>query len=98
MLVRGGVFLCPFDTSGSTTLPHLLYGANPIAFLIEQAGGRASTGDIPLLDVQPTDLHQRVGLVFGSRSEVERIERYHADPHPSTSSYPLFNEPGLFRD
>jgi len=100
LLLRGGVFLYPLDTSASSGegRPHLLYGANPIGFLVEQAGGRASTGDEPLLDQQPTDLHQRVGLVFGSRSEVERIERYHTEPHASISSYPLFNERGLFRD
>jgi fructose-1,6-bisphosphatase I/sedoheptulose-1,7-bisphosphatase len=100
LLLRGGVFLYPFDTntSSSETRPHLLYGANPIGYLVEQAGGRASTGDGPLLDVQPTSLHQRTGLVFGSRSEVERIENYHAEPNTSISSYPLFNDRGLFRD
>lgn len=100
MLLRGGVFLYPVDTrtSGDRERHRLLFGANPIGFLVEQAGGRASTGDGPLLEVQPTDHDQRVGLVVGSRSEVERIERYHADPGGSTSNHPLFNEVGLFRD
>ena len=100
LLLRGGVILYPPDTNVGRRdeRPYLLYGANPIAFLVEQAGGRASNGDGPILDVLPTDLHQRVGLVFGSRNEVERIERYHAEPLTSISGYPLFNERGLFRD
>lgn len=100
LLLRGGIFVYPVDTrtSNSQDLHRLLYGANPIGFLVEQAGGRASTGDQPLLDIQPTDLNQRVGLVVGSRSEVERIERYHADPNSTISTHPLFNDVGLFRD
>ena len=76
----------------------LLYEANPIGFIMEQAGGRASTGRSPVLGVKPTALHQRIGLVFGSRNEVERIERYHADPATGDSANPLFTERSLFRD
>ncbi|MNT37800.1 Fructose-1,6-bisphosphatase class 1 [compost metagenome] len=75
----------------------LLYEANPIAFLMEQAGGRASTGRQPLMAVAPGGLHQRIGVIFGSRNEVERIERYHTDPADADLPNPLFNERSLFR-
>jgi fructose-1,6-bisphosphatase I/sedoheptulose-1,7-bisphosphatase len=76
----------------------LLYEANPVGFLVEQAGGRASTGRKPILDVTPSSLHQRVGLIFGSRNEVERIERYHHEPRLRDPGSPLFTERSLFRD
>ena len=77
----------------------LLYEANPIGFIMEQAGGRASTGEKPMLSVQPTALHQRIGLVFGSRNEVDRIERYHAEPAKDVEiDNPLFSKRSLFRD
>jgi len=76
----------------------LLYEANPIGFVVEQAGGRASTGRQPILGVKPSALHQRVGLVFGSKNEVERIERYHHEPAACNDVAPLFAERGLFRD
>jgi len=99
ILVRGGVFLYPRDSKDASKPGRLrlLYEANPIGFIIEQAGGRASTGRQPVLGVQPSALHQRIGLVFGSRHEVERIERYHSDPKPVELHNPLFNEHGLFR-
>ena len=99
ILMRGGVFLDPRDTrtAGVPGRLRLLYEANPIGFLIEQAGGRARTGRAPVLDVVPESLHQRVGLVLGSRQEVERIERYHAEPASDRPGNPLFAERGLFR-
>ena len=101
ILMRGGVFMYPRDTK-DTSKPgrlRLLYEANPVGMLMEQAGGRASTGREPMLGVQPTDLHQRIGLVFGSKHEVERIERYHAEPQAfKDKSNPLFAERSLFRD
>ena len=101
ILMRGGVFMYPRDTK-DTSKPgrlRLLYEANPVGMLIEQAGGRASTGREPMLGVQPTDLHQRIGLVFGSKHEVERIERYHAEPQAfKDKSNPLFAERSLFRE
>jgi fructose-1,6-bisphosphatase I/sedoheptulose-1,7-bisphosphatase len=66
--------------------------------VMEQAGGRASTGREPVLGIQPGSLHQRIGLVFGSRNEVERIERYHAEPDSDKDTNPLFAERSLFRD
>ena len=99
ILMRGGVFLYPRDTKDLTRPGRLrlLYEANPIGMLMEQAGGRASTGREPMLAVQPTSLHQRIGLVFGSRCEVERIERYHAEPARAEENNPLFAERSLFR-
>ena len=98
ILMRGGVFLCPRDqqTPARPGCPRLLYQASPIAFVIEQAGGRASDGHQRLLDVRPTSLHQRVGIVFGSADEVERIERYHVEEPHDTYHSPLFGKRGLF--
>ena len=101
ILMRGGVFMYPRDTKDPSKAGRLrlLYEACPIGFIMEQAGGRASTGREPILSVQPDSLHQRIGLVFGSRNEVERIERYHAEPQPHADSpIPLFSDRSLFRD
>jgi fructose-1,6-bisphosphatase I / sedoheptulose-1,7-bisphosphatase len=100
ILMRGGVFMYPRDTRDPAKPGRLrlLYEANPIGMVMEQAGGRASTGRQPMLGVKPSALHQRIGLVFGSRHEVERIERYHNDPATKTSTAPLFAERSLFRD
>lgn len=100
ILMRGGVFLYPRDTKDPAKPGRLrlLYEANPIAFIVEQAGGRCSTGRQPMLGVKPSALHQRIGLVFGSRLEVERIERYHHEPATREASAPLFTERSLFRD
>jgi fructose-1,6-bisphosphatase I/sedoheptulose-1,7-bisphosphatase len=98
ILMRGGVFMYPRDTKDASKPGRLrlLYEGNPIGFVMEQAGGRASTGRQPILNVAPSALHQRVPLVFGSRHEVERIERYHREP-AHESGNPLFAERGLFR-
>lgn len=100
ILMRGGVFLYPRDNKAPARPGRLrlLYEANPVGFLIEQAGGRASTGRAPVLTLQPEALHQRVGFVFGSRNEVERIERYHQEPCGRALEAPLFCERSLFRD
>lgn len=100
ILMRGGVFMYPRDTKDLSKPGRLrlLYEANPMGFIMEQAGGRASTGRVPMLEVQPTSLHQRIGLVFGSKNEVERIERYHVEPAVRVEQdSPLFAERGLFR-
>jgi fructose-1,6-bisphosphatase I/sedoheptulose-1,7-bisphosphatase len=100
ILMRGGVFMYPRDTKDPAKPGRLrlLYEANPIGFIIEQAGGRASTGRQAMLGVKPSELHQRIGLIFGSKNEVERIERYHLDPATGDSVNPLFSERSLFRD
>lgn len=100
ILMRGGVFLYPRDSKEADRAGRLrlLYEANPIGFIMEQAGGRASTGRQPVLGVHPESLHQRIGLVFGSSNEVDRIERYHAEPYQREQETPLFAERSLFRN
>jgi fructose-1,6-bisphosphatase len=101
ILMRGGVFLYPRDRKDPANpgRSRLLYEANPIGFLVEQAGGRASTGRVPVLQVAPAQLQQRIAFVFGSREEVERIERYHdEDIGEAELDLPLFHSRGLFRD
>lgn len=99
ILMRGGVFMYPRDNKDplKTGRLRLLYEVNPIGMIMEQAGGRVSTGAAPALEVIPTGLHQRIGVVFGSKSEVERIERYHAEPDEVADNNPLFNSRSLFR-
>jgi fructose-1,6-bisphosphatase I/sedoheptulose-1,7-bisphosphatase len=99
ILMRGGVFLYPRDTRDPAKPGRLrlLYEANPVGFILEQAGARASTGRQPVLAVSPSSLHQRIGLVFGSRCEVERIERYHTEPTDGPNGAPLFAGRSLFR-
>jgi len=99
ILMRGGVFMYPRDNK-NPDVPgrlRLTYECNPIGLLIEQAGGRASTGYKRMLEVQPEKLHQKIGFVFGSRAEVERIERYHLEGDTRDSEQPLFAQRGLFR-
>ncbi len=100
ILMRGGVFLYPRDTKDLSKPGRLrlLYECNPVGFVMEQAGGRASTGRQPVLGVKPTSLHQRIGIVFGSAHEVERIERYHHERVPLEVESPLFAARGLFRE
>ena len=99
ILMRGGVFMYPRDNKDPSKAGRLrlLYEANPIGMVMEQAGGRASTGREPMLSVKPDGLHQRIGLVFGSKNEVERIERYYSEPAESENDNPLFAERSLFR-
>jgi fructose-1,6-bisphosphatase I len=99
VLSRGGIYLYPADVRYGYRHGRLrlLYEANPIAWLIEQAGGAASTGHKRILDVQPNSLHQRIPLLFGSREEVARLDRYHLEPHPIGERSPLFAQRGLFR-
>ena len=104
ILVRGGLFMVPRDTgTRDPARPgrlRLLCEASPMAMLIEQAGGAASTGQGRVLEVSPGSLHERVPVILGSRKEVERIEQYHREhdqglDQPYTS--PLFNTRSLFR-
>jgi fructose-1,6-bisphosphatase I/sedoheptulose-1,7-bisphosphatase len=98
ILMRGGVYLYPRDRK-DPAMPgrlRLLYEANLVGFIIEQAGGRASTGTQGILELAPDSLHQRVGFVFGARAEVERIERYHRDFNEFEFNAPLFGSRGLF--
>ncbi len=81
ILTLGGVYLDPCDAKDPIRAGgvRLLYEANPIAFIIEQAGGAASTGHGRVMDLPPHGLHQRVPFMFGSKNEVQRIERYHLE-------------------
>lgn len=99
VLVRGGIFLYPRDwrpayRSGRL---RLVYEANPIAFVVEQAGGAATDGVRRILDLAPGSLHQRTPLVFGSIMKVEVVARYHTDPNSSAERSPLFGRRGLLR-
>ncbi len=79
ILIRGGVFMYPIDSKikkmGGKL--RLLYEANPMAMIVEQAGGAASNGKQRILDIKPTKIHQRIPVMMGSRNEVERLETYH---------------------
>ena len=81
ILTRGGVFLYPWDARepDKPGKLRLMYEANPMAMIVEQAGGAAHTGTQRMLDVQPTGLHQRVPVILGSRDEVAAVVRYHAE-------------------
>ncbi len=84
ILTRGGIFMYPGDhkleAKGKAGKLRLMYEAYPMAMLVEQAGGGAITGEQRMLEVQPTELHQRVPVILGSRNEVDRIGRYHHQP------------------
>jgi fructose-1,6-bisphosphatase I/sedoheptulose-1,7-bisphosphatase len=99
ILMRGGVFMYPRDSKDPARPGRLrlLYEANPVGLIVEQAGGRASTGRAALLDLVPEALHQRTPFVFGSREEVELIEAYHRDAGLAHYDAPLFGTRGLFR-
>jgi fructose-1,6-bisphosphatase I len=77
VLARGGIFMYPRDARYQDGRLRLMYEANPMAFIVEQAGGAATDGMTPILDLQPKGLHQRVAVVLGSKHEVERVARYH---------------------
>jgi len=81
ILTRGGIFMYPWDKRE----PHkagklrLMYEANPMSWLIEQAGGASTNGRERILDLQPQQLHERVSVILGSKNEVERVTRYHLE-------------------
>ena len=80
IMTRGGVFMYPWDQRepGKPGKLRLMYEANPMAWLIEQAGGAATNGKERILDIQPTKLHERVSVILGSKNEVERVTSYHS--------------------
>ena len=81
ILTRGGIFIYPRDLKDAAKPGklRLMYEANPMALIVEQAGGMATTGLERILDVVPTSLHQRVPVFLGSRNEIERVTRYHRE-------------------
>jgi len=100
ILLRGGLFLYPGDQRPGYAdgRLRLLYEGNPVAFLVERAGGVATDGDNPVLDVVPTAIHQRTPLVFGSANPARLVARYRTDPRVSAERAPLFGVRGLIRD
>jgi fructose-1,6-bisphosphatase len=102
ILIRGGVFLMPRDTRahGKGGHLHLLYEANPVAMLVEQAGGAATTGRLRVLDVMPEDIHQRIPLIFGSKPRWRSSSAItHAFDRGESLVFdaPLFKKRSLFR-
>jgi fructose-1,6-bisphosphatase I len=98
ILIRGGIYLYPGDERrgyGQGRL-RLVYEANPVAMLMEQAGGAASDGRTAILDIVPTEIHQRCPLIFGAAEEVARVAEAYAEPRLQAS--PLFNRRSLFRE
>ena len=81
ILTRGGVFMYPFDLKDPSKAGklRLMYEANPMSFIVEQAGGASTTGRERILDVKPTGLHQRVPVILGSKNEVELVTGYHQE-------------------
>ncbi|QBM27466.1 class 1 fructose-bisphosphatase [Hydrogenophaga pseudoflava] len=81
ILTRGGVFMYPWDKRDPDKPGklRLLYEANPMGWLVEQAGGAATNGHGRILDITPTKLHERVSVILGSKNEVERITAYHLE-------------------
>ena len=96
---RGGVFLYPGDQRPGYAKGRLrlIYEAAPIAMLAEQAGGGATDGLRRILEIAPTELHERTPLIFGAVQKVERIAAYHTDPASAREVSPLFGARGLFR-
>jgi fructose-1,6-bisphosphatase I len=81
ILTRGGIFMYPWDKRepDKPGKLRLMYEANPMGWLIEQAGGAATNGKERILDLQPSKLHERVSVILGSKNEVERVTAYHAE-------------------
>ena len=81
ILTRGGVFLYPWDQREPNKPGKLrvMYEANPMSWLVEQAGGAATNGQQRIMDIKPDKLHERVSVILGSKNEVERVTRYHAE-------------------
>jgi fructose-1,6-bisphosphatase I len=82
ILTRGGVFMYPWDKREPLKPGklRLMYEANPMSWLIEQAGGAATNGKQRILDLQPSQLHERVSVILGSKNEVDRLTSYHTQP------------------
>jgi fructose-1,6-bisphosphatase I len=81
ILSRGGIFLYPWDKRepDKPGKLRLMYEANPMSFIIEQAGGAATNGTQRIMDIQPSKLHERVSVILGSKQEVELVTRYHKE-------------------
>jgi fructose-1,6-bisphosphatase I len=82
IITRGGIFMYPRDAKHKEGRLRLMYEANPMSFVVEQAGGAATDGGTRILDLQPKALHQRTGVVLGSKNEVERVASYYRGATP----------------
>ena len=84
IMSRGGIFLYPGDRRPAYQggRLRLTYQCNPVSFLVEQAGGAASTGHGRVLDIDPSDIHERVPMIFGSINEVGMVDHYYQELHP----------------
>ncbi len=78
-LIYGGIFMYPADSKNKNGKLRLMYEANPLSFIVEQAGGRSSNGNQRILDIEPTSLHQRTPLFIGSEDDVLQLERFIAE-------------------
>lgn len=99
ILTRGGVYLCPGESreGHANGRARLIDQANPIAFIVEQAGGAAIDGFDRILEIAPTSLRMRTPLIFGAKDKVERIARYFSEGGATANSSPLFGKRGLLR-
>jgi fructose-1,6-bisphosphatase I len=99
ILSRGGIYLYPGDKRREfrNGRLRLIYEANPISWIVEQAGGVASTGRERVLELRPKSLHERVPLIAGSRAEVEHVVRLHDGNQIRGERSPLFSRRGLLR-
>ena len=99
ILVHGGIYLYPGDVRPGYRRGRLrlLYEANPIAFLIEQAGGAATDGYTRTLDIVPTQIHEQAPLIFGSKDKVDRVVEIYTESVPQAGQRPLFATRGLFK-
>jgi fructose-1,6-bisphosphatase I len=79
ILCRSGIFMYPYDLKDPAKAGRLrlMYEANPMSMLMEQAGGASTTGRVRILEIEPTDLHQRVPVIIGSKNEVDLVTSYH---------------------
>ena len=76
-MLKGGIYIYPSTSSNPNGKIRLMYECNALAFIIEQAGGKASTGTQRVMEVSPTELHQRVPIFIGSKNMVEKAESFH---------------------
>ena len=99
IFTRGGIYLYPADAREGYRDGRfrLIFEASPIAMVVEQAGGAATTGLARILDLKPTSFRQRVPMILGSRAEVEYVEMLHQEPQAKNERSPLFGQRGLFR-
>jgi len=84
IFLKGGIYIYPNSSKAKNGKLRLLYECNPMAFLMEQAGGKASDGKNTILDIQPEEIHQRVPFFIGSKKMVEKAEEILAATNPQT--------------